>query len=598
MRKIIYTPLSRKKAWLWALSLGLCGSQVQAQGPDSKLEFDPREEQYISEKERPYHEAWKSGRYAFPGKPRDMWQVGLGLGSFFVSGDVKPQFGWGSSLFARKSLGYVSSIRAEYFFGQASGQNFTPSVGAGHPNAAPFRQIDHTGTVTAGLYNEDSPFYDNYFIPQFHALAIQGVFNLNNLRFHRQDNRWSFNAIAGLGASLYQTRYNALDANGQAYDFRFVANGLDPNIRGDRRVIRDNVRSILDDRHESLAEQDRRNAFIVGKGDKARMLRPYLSLGLGLEYLVTPRLSIGLEHQVFIQADDFIDGKSRNALGERTSGLDIPQYTSVRIAFHIGSKAKRIPPLWFVNPLNQPLQDIAELKAKLDDDWFKDDDKDGVVNKLDEEPNTPPDTPVDTRGRTLDSDKDGIPDSQDKEPFSPPGYPTDENGVAKVPKPLTESDVTRIGDERYERKGNKPTTGGGSLNEWFLPMINFDMNEYYLRADAYANLHHIARVMQAYPEMRIVVHGHADSRAGEAYNQMLSYNRAMSAIDFLNKQYGIASNRFVVQYSGKSTNLIGTARNEADHFVNRRVEFYVAKPNEQSQARPQGDGGFNRKWKY
>jgi outer membrane protein OmpA-like peptidoglycan-associated protein len=527
-----------------------------------------------------------------------MWQVGLGGGSFFVSGDVKSQFGWGASVFARKSLGYSTSLRLEYMFGQARGLNYTPSFQGAHPNISPFTVTDN-GNVTPGLYSPDAPFYANYFIPQFHALSLQGMFNLNNLRFHRKSNRWSFNILAGIGANLYQTRYNALDPNGNPYDFRFVASGLDPEVRADRQSIRDNIKSLLDDDYETVAQLDRRNGFIVGKDDKAMTLRPFVSLGFSMEYMLTPRLSIALEHQTYFSADDFLDGKSRNEAGTRTGGMDIPHYTSVRLGFHLGSKEKRVPPLWFVNPMTHPLNDIADLKSKLDDEWFKDDDKDGVVNKLDEEPDTKPDTRVDTKGRTLDSDGDGIPDSQDKEPFSPPGYPTTPEGVAQVPPPLNEKDVVRIGDERYELKGQKPAaSGGGSLNDWFLPMVHYDMNEYYLRSEAYGDLHHIARVMQSYPNMKIVVHGHADTRASNEYNEMLSYNRAMSAIDYLNQQYGISRDRFIVKYSGKSVTLVKDIKGENDHFMNRRVEFYVAKEGDKSQERPKGDGGMNRKWKY
>lgn len=554
-------------------------------------ELDPTEDKYVSEKEKPYHEAWKEGRYAFPGKPRDMWQAGLGFGNFMVAGDVRPQFGWGASAFVRKSLGYVTSIRAEYMFGQASGLNHTPYFDGAHPEPAPF-----AASGAPALYSGDDPFYANYRIGAYHSFSVQGVFNLNNIRFHRKTNKWSINMIAGLGANLYQTRYNALDANGNAYDFRRVADDLDPSIRADRQSIRDNVRSIINDEYETVAEQNRRNGIIIGKDDKAMSFNPYLMLGFGVEYLVTPRLSIGLEHHVILSADDYLDGYVRQRNGARSSGVDIPHYTSVRIAFNIGSKEKRVPPLWFVNPMSHPNKDIAELKKKLDDDWFKDDDNDGVPNKIDEEPDTEPDAIVDTKGRTKDSDSDGIPDHLDKEPFSPPGYPTDEDGVAQVPPRLTEEDVVRIGDDRYELKGAKK--GSGTLNEWFLPMIHYDMNSYNLSSEAYPTLHHIARVMKAYPEMKIVVFGHTDTRASEEYNDMLSYQRAMAAIDYLVNSYGVERERLVLQYDGKRSALVESVRGESDHYMNRRVEFFVAQPDDKEIEKPQGDGGANRKWKY
>ena len=41
----------------------------------------------------------------------------------------------------------------------------------------------------------------------------------------------------------------------------------------------------------------------------------------------------------------------------------------------------------------------------------------------------------------MDSDMDKVADYMDKEPHSPPGYTVNKDGVAQVPKPITEGDV-------------------------------------------------------------------------------------------------------------------------------------------------------------
>jgi outer membrane protein OmpA-like peptidoglycan-associated protein len=340
-----------------------------------------------------------------------------------------------------------------------------------------------------------------------------------------------------------------------------------------------------------------------------KVVNPFINVGLSIEYLVTKRLSIGLEHQGIISDDDFIDGKSRKENGARTSNIDIPHYTSIRLGFHIGKKDKAIQPLWFVNPLVYPMQDVADLKEKLDDDWFKDSDKDGVPDALDQEPDTPADTEVDSKGRTLDSDADGVPNSQDKEPFSPPGYPTDKDGIAQVPAPLTQDDIKVlagdpangknptlvIGEESYDPLGGN---GGGLLKDWYLPMVHFDLDKYYLRPEAYEQLLHVASVMKAYPQLNIIVHGHTDTRASNEYNDMLSYNRSMTAIDYLVNKYGVDAKRFIIRYNGEGANLIEGANKEPEHFMNRRVEFYISQDAAASQPKPASDGGTNRKWKY
>jgi OOP family OmpA-OmpF porin len=574
-----------------------------AQQHQAQISVNPTDDNFISNKYETQHSEWKEGKSQFPGKPRDMWQLGLGVGSFLVSGDVKSQFGWGASVHVRKSLGYIFSLKAEYMFGQASGLNYQASGPNAFQDIAPFTtQYPNTpGTL----------FYANYRIPQYHALSLQTVYNLNNIKFHRKSNKWSLNLIVGLGLNAYTTKINALDANGNPYDFSTAAldntgSPIDVTTLAGRREVRDNIKGILDDDYETFAQQNNKNILTFGGEERRLSLNPFLNVGMSLEYLITPRLSLAIEHQGYISVDDFIDSKQKTETGDFTSNIDIPHYTSIRLGFHLGKKDKRIQPLWFINPLIYPMSDVADLKEKLDDDWFKDDDNDGVPNKLDQEPDTPEDALVDTKGRTLDSDADGVPDHKDKEPFSPPGYKTDEDGVAAVPKPLTQDDVRVegdpesgerlvIGSETFDPLGGE---GAGTLKDWYLPMVHFDLDKYYLRPEAYEQLLHVATVMKAYPKLKVVAHGHTDIRASNEYNDMLSYNRAMTAVDFLVNQYGVERERFIIKYNGETKNLIPSARGEQEHFINRRVEFYIAEDGDAEQPRPEGDGGRNRKWKY
>lgn len=580
----------------------------------AQISVNPTDDNFITKKDQARHAEWKEGKSQFPGRPRDWWQLGIGAGSFLIGGDVKPAFGWGASVHVRKSIGYVFSLKAEYMFGQASGLNYAPSYYKAFPNVKPFTITSSDGNVvTQGDYTISDAFYANYKIEQHHALSLQMVFNLNNIKFHKKSNKWSLNLILGLGANLYNTKINALDANGQTYAAAMTAlagKKTDITNLGNRATVLQELRGTLDDTYETLAQQNANNLVTLGEDQNRMVLNPFVNVGLSFEYLITPRISIGLEHQSFISDDDFFDGKSRKENGSRTSSIDIPHYTSIRLGFHIGKKDKAIQPLWFVNPLIYPMQDVADLKEKLDDDWFQDTDNDGVPDALDEEKDTPPDTEVDSKGRSLDSDGDGVVNSQDKEPFSPPGYPTDKEGVAQVPKPITPDDVKVIpgdpetgkhptlviGDEVYDPLGSGDALN--ALKDWYLPMVHFDLDKYYLRPEAYEQLQHVASVMKGYPKLKVVVHGHTDVRSSAEYNDMLSYNRTMTCIDHLVNKYGIDRSRFILKYNGEVDNLIDNASKETEHFMNRRVEFYIAEDNAQEQSKPAGDGGANRKWKY
>ena len=60
----------------------------------------------------------------------------------------------------------------------------------------------------------------------------------------------------------------------------------------------------------------------------------------------------------------------------------------------------------------------------------RDTDKDGVLDKTDQCPNTPPGDRVDANGCSLDSDGDGVKDGLDKCPSSPPGDKVDADGCS------------------------------------------------------------------------------------------------------------------------------------------------------------------------
>ncbi len=590
---------------------------------NAQVTVSPTDDNFVIKAHKNRHSEWREGKSQFPGRPRDMWQLGIGGGGFLISGDVKPSFGWGASVHVRKSIGYVFSLKAEYMFGQASGLNYAPSSLRAFPNVSPFTTTSIDGNVqTPGQYGTQDVFYANYKIEQHHAFSLQTVYNLNNIKFHKKSNKWSLNLILGLGANMYQTQINALDdaASGGTYATAMSSLASRTGVNKqysltklkDRNSILNELRGMMDKTYETLAQQNANNLLTFFEDNQRMVVNPFINVGLSLEFLVTKRISIALEHQAYLSDDDFFDGKSRKENGSRTSNIDIPHYTSVRLNFHIGKKEKAIQPLWFVNPLIFPMQDVADLKEKLDDDWFTDTDGDGVPDALDEEKDTPPNTEVDTKGRALDSDGDGIPNGEDKEPFSPPGFPIDKVGVAQVPKPVTADDIKVIpgdpetgsqpklviGDETYDPLGTGKVQCGGDFKDWYLPMIHFDLDKYYLRPESYEELQHVASVMKAYKELKIVVHGHTDIRSSNEYNDMLSYNRAMTAVDYLVNKYGIERSRLVVKFNGEVANLVDQAASEPEHFMNRRVEFYIAEDGVQEQNKPAGDGGKNRKWKY
>ncbi|HEY0298717.1 MAG TPA: hypothetical protein VGB84_05810, partial [Arachidicoccus sp.] len=48
---------------------------------------------------------------AYPARPKDMWELGIGVGPSFMFTPIDPKLGYGAGLSLRKSLGHVFSFR-------------------------------------------------------------------------------------------------------------------------------------------------------------------------------------------------------------------------------------------------------------------------------------------------------------------------------------------------------------------------------------------------------------------------------------------------------------------------------------------------------
>ena len=263
-----------------------------------------------------------------------------------------------------------------------------------------------------------------------------------------------------------------------------------------------------------------------------------------------------------------------------TSANDLLNYTNLRLGIALGKTEDKALPLWWASPLDMLTEDLAEVKSrkKLD---LTDTDGDGVIDMIDQEVDSPKGAAVDTRGVAMDSDGDGIADHKDKEPYSPPGYKIDSEGVAQIPTPdyLNEAEVNRIVDTKIAGiKFPSPTPP----YDWFFPMINYDNNSYAVKKGEYHKLHQIATVMKQNPSIRVLAKGFTDRRASNCYNDVLSYNRAQAAIDYMVSKYGISRDRFVLNWGGENETLDDT---NGASLINRRVEFQVAK-GESDMGRP------------
>ena len=101
----------------------------------------------------------------------------------------------------------------------------------------------------------------------------------------------------------------------------------------------------------------------------------------------------------------------------------------------------------------------------------------------------------------------------------------------------------------------------------------FDFESSALAADAHSGLHGLAASLRDERRTRILVLGHTDSFAADAYNQPLSARRGRAVADYLRSQ-GIASSRLVTHGRG-GREPIATNETDRGRLENRRIEVAI-----------------------
>ncbi len=301
-----------------------------------------------------------------------------------------------------------------------------------------------------------------------------------------------------------------------------------------------------------------------------------LNLGAGIAFRINEKINIAIEHQaiaVMGNRSDLIDGTetlTSNASNRRTFS-DILNYSNVRFNFNIGKSSSNTEPLYWLNPLETIINDVTLLKDTRVN--MSDMDADGVIDQLDEEEATPEEAPVNVKGIAVDSDGDGLKDYEDKEPYSPMGgFEIDDEGVAQLPdidalvNKLVEEKLKELLPAKDETEKSKV-----EIVSWYLPTIYFPSGSTQVQASDYGKVAAIGKVIRENPKLKFVITGHADVTGSAVRNNQLSYERALSVINYLVEKHKINRERLLLQWKGEDNNLV-----EGMYDVNRRVEVKVA----------------------
>jgi hypothetical protein len=371
-----------------------------------------------------------------PNKPGNAFEVGASFGSVAINGDIPavvPSLGLEAHI--RKALGYVFSLRLQYFNGTAEGLNWKASANyqknpawlsaanGGYLNGVGYIPTRNTnGTVTTG-----EPIFQN-FKSNIQDLSLQGIITLNNIGFHRQGSQFVVYTGGGVGFTAYNTKVNALDAAGLPYSALFQKIYPSSGIKENKGETLKALKNGMDKTYETPAEnEDPHNAKTGGNSSK---LSGVLLAGIALK--LTDRINIALEDRHTFMKTDLLDGSQwqEHPAGDatQTRSFDTWNYISLGVNFNIGAKSAE--PLWWLNPLDYAYSELLDPSHL--DRIFADTDGDGVIDRFDREPHTPAGCPVDTHGVSRDTDGDGVADCKDKELITPSECrPVDSNGVGK-----------------------------------------------------------------------------------------------------------------------------------------------------------------------
>ncbi len=184
-----------------------------------------------------------------------------------------------------------------------------------------------------------------------------------------------------------------------------------------------------------------------------------------------------------------------------------------------------------------------------------DSDGDGVFDGIDKCPGTPKGVTVDINGCPVDSDADGVYDGPDKCPDTPRDLAVDEAGC---PIKISETETQFL------------DTGMISTSN-----INFKFGKAEILPESYPVIDEIGEILVKWPELKIEIGGHCDSKGSESYNMKLSGQRADAVKTYLvNKFPALNTENLTVKGYGEASP-IASNDTEEGRAKNRRVEFKV-----------------------
>lgn len=195
---------------------------------------------------------------------------------------------------------------------------------------------------------------------------------------------------------------------------------------------------------------------------------------------------------------------------------------SLGLTAYLGGKEKHAD--WYVaTEKNDGKDDDARKRLDKIEEMLNDVDRDGIVDYLDVENNTPNGVAVDAKGRFIDVNRNGVPDELEKNAKDG----KDGSNTAVVSK----EDAIKMLIEK------------GYVN------VFYDVNEDTPNSGSTNNVYYIIQFLRKYPDAKAQLIGFADVRGSEANNKDLSKRRAQKLLDVIQAS-GVSTSRVSISAQG------------------------------------------------
>ena len=525
-----------QKKWLLSLLLVVM-AQLTAQA-QIDWGWSWKDSAVIANKKMPQRAEFLANEFPYPPKPRSMWEIGISLGNSRIIGDVANfKFGYGVGITARKALSNVVSLRGGILYQQTVGIN--PILSTNTPTdgfltgTTPYRAItgygDYAKYAPANTNKALRAFAANYKNNSYTG-TLDVIISTNTLSYYRGNPKWDIYLFGGyaLVAANVTTRLTGSDST-SPFDFSAL------NYNGTKASIQNDVNAALNaaSSPDNVAPLKNRRRDL-GTGDM--ILTHAFSFGAGVSYKINDKINVGFENR-------FINTLNGDMDGLHTGRNDYFSYASARIHINLGSKSRKVQPLYWLNPNNYVYNEInAPRHMKLAKPVLADADKDGVTDQFDLEPNTPLGAPVDSHGVSKDTDGDGVPDYKDKELLTPQQcFPVNTDGVGNCPDPAC---CKELKDLITNNKMPQPAVStecsiGNLLSLPFRGNARLTKEAQQLLADA-------AVTIKANPACKIKVIGYGSASKS---SQQLSWERVNAVVKYLVEKQGISESRLLFVYA-------------------------------------------------